>query len=86
MGDWGVLVSSTTNVDADQLVSDVRSHPDGRNPFLVLDLGSHNVTMHVFDPATLTALAQTVAEAHDLPTAALAGQAPQPVEPTLVSA
>lgn len=41
--------------------------------------------MHVFDVATLTALAQVVADARDLLTAALAGQDRLPVE-TLVSA
>ncbi len=58
---------------------------------MVLQLGRYDVSMHVFEPATLTALAQTVAEAHDLLTAALAGQDRLPVDTllpveTLVSA
>lgn len=84
MADRGVLVSSSTSVDADELQFSVRSYPDGLQPFVVLLLGSRDLTMHVFDPDTLTALAQVVAEARDLLTAALAGQAPLPVE-TVVS-
>lgn len=83
---WGVLLSSSINVDADEVRFAVRSYPDTQEPFVVLLLGSRDVTMHVFDPDTLTALAQVVAEAHDLLTAALAGQAQLPVEPTLLSA
>lgn len=78
--DRGVLLSSTINVDADQLQFAVRSHPDSPEPFVVLQLGRYEMSMHVFDPATLTALAQTVAEAHDLLTAALAGQDRLPIE------
>lgn len=52
-------------------------------PFVVLHLGNHNVSMHVFDVATLTALAQTVAEARNLLAAALAGQDRLPVDTLL---
>ncbi len=83
--DRGVLLSSSITVDADEVRFSVRSYPDGQEPFVVLLLGSRDVTMHVFDPDTLTALAQVVTEARDLLTAALAGQAPSPVD-TLVSA
>lgn len=91
MGDRGVLVSSSISVDGDQLRFAVRSHPHAVDPFVVLELGNHQVSMHVFDVATLTALAQAVAEARDLLSAALAGQTPLPVETspagqTLVSA
>lgn len=84
--DRGVLVSTGISVDADELRFGVRSHPHEVDSFVVLELGSHQVSMHVFDVATLTALAQVVAEARDLLSDALAGQDRLPVEPTLVSA
>lgn len=86
MADRGVLVSTSISVDGDQLQFGVRSHPHAVDPFVVLELGSHQVSMHVFDVATLTALAQVVAEARDLLTAALVGQDRLPAEPALVSA
>lgn len=77
MADRGVLLSSS--IDSGELQFAVRSHPEGQEPFVVLQLGSHNVSMHVFDVATLTALAEVVAEARDLLTAALIGQDQQTV-------
>lgn len=77
----GVLVSTSNSVGTDSLRFAVRSHPDGARPFVVLDLGCTNVTVHVFDPAVLTALAAVVAQAQDLLAAALAGQDPLPVDP-----
>jgi hypothetical protein len=50
----------------------VRFHADQKAPFIVLALGG--ATVHVFDPAVLTALAEAVTEAQDLLTAALTGQ------------
>lgn len=82
----GVLVSSTVGLDADEVQFSVRSHVHRDYPYVVLGLGSHNLSMHVYDLATLTALAATVAEAKDLLTAALAGQDRLPVDPALVSA
>lgn len=83
MDAW-VLLTTTTSVDADQLKFRVRSYPRSDRPFVVLELGSEQTNMHVFDPAQLVALGQMVAEAHDLLTAALAGQDPLPVEPIAV--
>lgn len=83
MAERGVLLSSSISVDADRLQFEVRSYPDGLQPFVVLHLGNHNVSMHVFDVATLTALAQTVAEARNLLAAALAGQDRLPVDTLL---
>lgn len=85
MADRGVLVSTGISIDGDQLQFGVRSHPHAVDPFVVLELGSHQVSMHVFDLATLTALIQVAAEARDLLSAALAGQTPLPVDQTLVS-
>jgi hypothetical protein len=82
----GVLVSTSRSVDEDQVRFDARCHPHSERPFVVLVLGSEATTMHVSDPAHLAALGQMVAEAHDLLTAALAGQDPLPVDLTAVPA
>jgi len=84
MADRGVLLCNSISVDSDQLQFEVRSYPNPQEPFVVLLLGSRDVSMHVFDVATLTALAEVVADACDLLTAALIAQDRLPVEQTMV--
>jgi hypothetical protein len=76
----GVLVSTSRSVDAESVRFEVRCYQLNASPFVVLVLGSEATTMHVFDPAHLVALGQMAAGAHDLLSAALAGQDPLPVE------
>jgi hypothetical protein len=64
----------------------VRSHPDAVRPFVVLDLGTPFVSLHVFEPEDLAALAAVVAESHRLLAAAVTGQDVLPVEPAAVPA
>lgn len=83
MAGWGVLVSAHSGVDEGQVRFGFRLHPAaGERPFVVLQLGSGDVTMHVWNPETLTSLAAMVAEARELLSAAITGQHPLPVELT----
>ena len=70
----------TSHAVEDQPRFSVRCHPVALRPFVVLALGDGATTSHLYEPARLVALGQAVAEAHDLLTAALAGQDPLPVE------
>ena len=82
----GVLVSTSTSVGDGSVRFEVRCYPHHDLPLVVLVLGSEATTMHVFDPAHLVALGQMAAAAHELLTAALAGQDPLPVEQTAAMA
>jgi hypothetical protein len=73
-------------VDEESVRFAVRCYPNHASPFVVLVLGSEATTMHVFDPAHLVAFGQMAAAAHDLLSAALAGQDPLPVEQTAAMA
>lgn len=79
-----VLVFTSHVVEEEPRFS-VRCHPVAVRPFVVLALGDDATTLHLYEPAYLVALGQAVAEAHDLLTAALAGQDPLPVEQTALA-
>jgi hypothetical protein len=82
----GTLVSTSHSAAVGEVRFEVRSHPDQGRPFVVLVLGHRDVTVHLFDVATVDALQAAVAEARDLLTAALVGQDRLPVELTAASA
>jgi hypothetical protein len=78
----GVLLSTSQALPPGSCSSRCGPHADHKRPFVVLVLGSRDVTMHVFDLAAMDALQAAVAEARDLLASAVARQDRLPAEQT----